>query len=42
MDDGTIKIILASGVSLTNPSFTVSVTDPTQIISSSGASLQSL
>jgi hypothetical protein len=42
MDDGTIKIVLDPSVSLVNPSFTVSINDPSKITTSSGASLQSL
>lgn len=42
MADGTIKIILDPSISLVNPSFTVTINDPTKITSESGASLQSL
>lgn len=42
MPDGTIKIILDPSVSLTNPSFTVSINDPSKITTASGATLQSL
>lgn len=42
MPDGTIKLILAPGVSLTNPSFTVTINNPSAITSASGQSLQSL
>lgn len=42
MADGTIKIILSPGVSITNPSFTVSINDPSMITTTSGDSLQTL
>jgi hypothetical protein len=42
MDDGTIKIILAPGLTLTNPSFTVAINDPSKIRTANGDSLQSL
>lgn len=42
MPDGTIKLTLAPGVTLTNPSFTVSITNPSMITTSSGQTLQSL
>lgn len=42
MPDGTIKIVLDPSVTLVNPSFTVSINDPSKITTASGASLQSL
>lgn len=42
MADGTIKIILAPGLTITNPSFTVTINNPSMIQSASGGSLQSL
>jgi hypothetical protein len=42
MDDGTIKIILAPGITLTNPSFTIAINDPSKITTTSGDSIQSL
>jgi hypothetical protein len=42
MPDGTIKLTLAPGVSLTNPSFTVSINDPSLITTASGQTLQTL
>ena len=42
MPDGSIKLILDPGVSLTNPSFTISINDPSMITTKSGQSLQSL
>jgi hypothetical protein len=42
MADGTIKIILAPGLTLTNPSFTVSINDPSKIKTLTGDTLQSL
>lgn len=39
LDDGTIKITLDPSVTLTNPSFTVSINDPSKITTSNGASL---
>ena len=42
MADGTIRIVLSPEVSLTNPSFTVTINDPNRIKTSSGATLSSL
>lgn len=42
MPDGTIKIVLDPSVTIKNPSFTVSINDPSKITTASGASLQSL
>ena len=42
MADGTIRIVLSPEVSLSNPSFTVSINDPTQIVADSGSTLSSL
>jgi hypothetical protein len=42
LPDGTIKIVLDPSVSLTNPSFTVSINDPSKITTENGAHLQSL
>jgi len=42
MADGTIRIVLSPEVSLTNPSFTVTINDPNRITTSSGATLASL
>lgn len=42
MADGTIKIILAPGLTLTNPSFTVAINNPSKIKTVNGDSLQSL
>jgi hypothetical protein len=39
MPDGTIKITLDPSVSLTNPSFTVTINDPSKITTTSGATL---
>lgn len=39
MPDGTIKITLDPSVSLTNPSFTVTINDPSKITTASGATL---
>jgi hypothetical protein len=42
MPDGTVKLILAPGVTLANPTFSVTVNNPSQISTASGSSLQSL
>lgn len=42
MPDGTIKIVLDPSVSLTNPSFTVTINDPARITTNSGATLENL
>jgi len=42
MPDGTIKLILSPDVSLTNPSFTIKINDPSRIRTPSGNSLQTL
>ena len=33
MPDGTIKLVLSPGITLNNPSFTVSINDPSKISS---------
>jgi len=42
MPDGTIRLVLDSSISLTNPSFSIQINDPSMISSASGASIQSL
>ena len=42
MPDGTIRIVLSPGVTLTNPSFTVTINDPNMITTQSGATLSNL
>ena len=42
MADGTIRIVLSPEISLSNPSFTVSINNPNQITTASGSTLSSL
>lgn len=42
MADGTIKLVLDPSISITNPTFTVTINDPSKITTSSGGTLSSL
>lgn len=42
MNDGTIRLVIDPSLSLTNPSFSIKINDPSMISSASGASIQSL
>lgn len=42
MPDGTIRLVLNPGITLNNPSFTITINDPSKISSASGDSLESL
>ena len=42
MADGTIRIVLNPEISLSNPSFTISINNPNQITAASGSTLSSL
>jgi hypothetical protein len=42
MPDGTIKLVLAPGITLTNPSFTIAINNPAMITTANGDSIQSL
>lgn len=42
MADGTIRLVVDSSISLTNPSFSIKINDPSMISTASGASIQSL
>ena len=42
MADGTIRVVLNPDVSISNPSFTVSINNPNQITTSSGSTIENL